>query len=97
MGGGDIPSAKHFLAFTEMMVLCAGPEREQVLTESNTPISVTAAVKGAGSETGRPAFKSPSSPWAEKAMAPPRPNDFFFSLCIQDAQEFSFTVQRKHI
>lgn len=43
--------------------LCAGPEREQVLTESNTPVSVTATVKGAGSETGTPACKSPSNPW----------------------------------
>lgn len=51
MGGEDTPSAKHFPAFTEMMILCTGPEGEQVLTESNTPISVTATVKGAGSET----------------------------------------------
>ena len=63
MGGGDAPTAKHVPAFTEVMVLCAGPEREQVLTESNTPFSVMAAAKGAGSETGRPAFESPSSPW----------------------------------
>lgn len=63
MGGEDTPSAKHFPVLAEMMVLCAGPEREQVLTESNTPISVTATVKGAGSETGRRAFRSPSSPW----------------------------------
>lgn len=52
VGGEDTPSAKHFPAFTEMMILCTGPEGEQVLTESNTPISVTATVKGAGSETG---------------------------------------------
>lgn len=63
VGGGDAPSAKHVPAFTEVMVLCAGPEREQVLTEPNTPFSVMTAVKGAGSETGRLTFESHSSPW----------------------------------